>query len=108
MKSPELIFLCCSDGIPPYAEFSLPQLSASQPYDVSLHLVIPASDSNYDLGNFMASLTLATPSNKTLATVRRPVCIFPVVFVRRLLTRFPGYRPTSTEASFFLFVPVIN
>lgn len=75
------IFLCCSDGIPPYAEFSLHQLSVNQPYDVSLHLVIPAYDSNFDLGNFMASLTLATSSNKTLATVRRPVCILAVTFM---------------------------
>ncbi|KAL4070817.1 putative adipose-regulatory protein-domain-containing protein [Scleroderma citrinum] len=72
------IYLQYGDGTPPYAEVSLPQLSASQPYDISLHLVIPASDSNFELGNFMASLTLATPSNRTLATVRRPAIALPL------------------------------
>ncbi|KAI6047757.1 putative adipose-regulatory protein-domain-containing protein [Pisolithus marmoratus] len=66
------IYLQYGDGVPPYAEVSLPQLSPNHPYDVSLHLLIPASDANFALGNFMTSLTLATPSNKTLATVRKP------------------------------------
>ncbi|KAG1716006.1 hypothetical protein ID866_1171 [Astraeus odoratus] len=71
------IYLQYGDGIPPYAELLLPELSASHPYDVSLHLVLPASDANFGLGNFMTSLTLATPSNKTLTTVRRPAIVLP-------------------------------
>lgn len=62
-----------SDGRPPYALVSLPKLVSQQPYDVSLHLTIPATDSNYALGNFMTTLTISTPSNQTLASVRRPV-----------------------------------
>ena len=72
---------------------------------MSLHLVIPPSDSNYDLGNFMASLTLATPSNKTLATVRRPVCIFAIIFaiifVRRFLTFFQAIVLPPRKRHFF-------
>lgn len=71
------IYLQYGDGVPPYAEVSLPQLSPNHPYDVSLHLLIPASDANFALGNFMTSLTLATPSNKTLATVRKPAIVLP-------------------------------
>lgn len=63
-----------SDGGSPYAEISLPSLSPSQPYDISIHLVIPASEANFALGNFMATLTLSTPSNKTLTYIRKPVC----------------------------------
>jgi hypothetical protein len=57
----------------PYAETDLPRLVTQQPYDISLQLVVPASEANIALGNFMTVLTLATPSNKTLATVRRSV-----------------------------------
>ncbi|KAI6031624.1 putative adipose-regulatory protein-domain-containing protein [Pisolithus microcarpus] len=71
------VYLQYGDGVPPYAEVSLPQLSPNHPYDISLHLSIPASDANFALGNFMASLTLVTPSNRTLATVRRPAIALP-------------------------------
>jgi Putative adipose-regulatory protein (Seipin) len=67
----------------PYAEASLPQLVVRQPYDVSLQLLVPASESNLSLGNFMAFLTLSTPSNKTLTSVRRPVS--------RILLLLSGY-----------------
>lgn len=62
------------DGMPPYAQVQLPPLVSQQPYDISLHLVVPASTANYELGNFMTTLTLSTPSNKTVASVRRAVC----------------------------------
>ncbi|KAI6007210.1 putative adipose-regulatory protein-domain-containing protein [Pisolithus albus] len=71
------VYLQYGDGVPPYAEVSLPQLSPNHPYDISLHLSIPASDANFALGNFMASLTLVTPSNRTLTTVRRPAIALP-------------------------------
>ncbi|KAJ2932751.1 hypothetical protein H1R20_g4340, partial [Candolleomyces eurysporus] len=66
------IYLQYGDGTPPNAQFVVPSLHSQQQYDVSLHLVVPASESNLALGNFMASLTLNTTNNKTLATVRRP------------------------------------
>jgi hypothetical protein len=66
-----------SDGIPPYAEVALPKLVAQQPYDISLHLVIPATEPNFALGNFMTTLKLATVSNETLITIRRPVSTLP-------------------------------
>jgi hypothetical protein len=51
-----------------------------QSYDVSLHLTIPAVESNYALGNFMASLTVTTPSNVTIVSVRKPVSALWVFF----------------------------
>jgi hypothetical protein len=62
------------DGIPPYAEVALPMLAAQQHYDISLHLAIPATETNFALGNFMTTLRLATAANDTLTIVRRPVC----------------------------------
>jgi hypothetical protein len=60
------------DGVTPYADLRL-NVAANQPYDVSLHLVVPTVPSNYDLGNFMTSLHVSTPSNRTVVHVRRPV-----------------------------------
>ncbi|OCH96036.1 hypothetical protein OBBRIDRAFT_702409, partial [Obba rivulosa] len=71
------VFLQYGDGLPPYAEVYLPNLRAQQPYDISAHLVVPASESNVVLGNFMTSLTLSTLSNQTLVSVRRPAIILP-------------------------------
>ncbi|KAH7928494.1 hypothetical protein BV22DRAFT_1192743 [Leucogyrophana mollusca] len=65
------------DGVPPYAEVALPSLSPNQPYDISLHLTIPASEANFALGNFMAGLTLSTPANRTLTSIRRPAIALP-------------------------------
>jgi hypothetical protein len=62
-----------SDGISPYAQVPLPALVAEQQYDITLMLEIPATESNYALGNFMTSLTLTTASNKTLSSIRKPV-----------------------------------
>lgn len=69
-----------SDGVPPYAELELPRLVAQQPYTIFLYLNVPATESNFALGNFMTQLTLATPSNKTLASIRRPAIIQPSRF----------------------------
>ncbi|KAF9462083.1 hypothetical protein BDZ94DRAFT_1131692, partial [Collybia nuda] len=71
------IYLQFGDGIPPYALVPLPKLASQQPYDISLHLVLPATESNYALGNFMAKVTLSTPSNKTLISARRPAIAYP-------------------------------
>lgn len=62
-----------SDGLPPYAEVQLASFNPAQPYDISLQLVVPTTQSNYNLGNFMTTLTLSDRSNKTLITVRKPV-----------------------------------
>ncbi|KAG2369475.1 putative adipose-regulatory protein-domain-containing protein [Suillus spraguei] len=71
------LYLQYGDGTSPYAEISLPSLAASQPYDISMHLIIPASEANFALGNFMTTLTLSTPSNRTLASVRKPAIVLP-------------------------------
>lgn len=62
-----------SDGLPPYAETQLALFNPAQPYDISLQLVVPTTQSNYDLGNFMTTLTLSDRSNRILITVRKPV-----------------------------------
>jgi len=71
------LFFQYGDGLPPYAETHLASFNPTQPYDISLHLVVPTSPSNYDLGNFMTTLTLTSPSNKVLTTVRKPAIILP-------------------------------
>jgi hypothetical protein len=64
---------CSSDGPAPYAHVYLPSLVPLQPYDVSLHLVVPSSRANLELGNFMTSLALRGPVNESIADVRKPV-----------------------------------
>jgi len=71
------IFLQYGDGVPPHATALLPPFSSYQPYDVSLHLVVPASQTNYELGNFMTTLTLSTLSNRTIVTSRKPAIVLP-------------------------------
>ncbi|KAJ4485970.1 putative adipose-regulatory protein-domain-containing protein [Lentinula aciculospora] len=72
------LYLQYGDGGQPYAHAILADLYSRQPYDIVLQLVVPSTDSNFALGNFMNSLTLSTINNKTLATVRRPaIAILP-------------------------------
>ncbi|KAI0830725.1 hypothetical protein BC628DRAFT_1416243 [Trametes gibbosa] len=71
------IFLQYGDSSVPYAEAILPNVVAQQPYDISLHLLVPANEANFALGNFMASLTLLTARNSTLAAVRKPAIVLP-------------------------------
>ncbi|KAI0660485.1 hypothetical protein C8Q70DRAFT_54452 [Cubamyces menziesii] len=73
------VFLQYGDGPVPYAEVALPSIVAQQSYDISLHLVVPANEANFALGNFMASLNLMTPSNGTIATARRPAIVLPPI-----------------------------
>ena len=61
------------DGASPYAITTLHPVSPSQPYDISLHLVVPTSQSNLELGNFMAALNLTTLSHTAIASARRSV-----------------------------------
>ena len=69
------LYLQYGEGTSPYAEVALPGLSPYQHYDFSLHLVVPALEENYALGNFMTSFTLSTPSNRSIAFVRKPAII---------------------------------
>ncbi|KAI0932035.1 hypothetical protein AcW1_000724 [Taiwanofungus camphoratus] len=71
------LFLQYGDGGPPYAEVLLSSLAAKQPYDISIELVVPASETNLALGNFMTTLTLLSPANKTLALIRHPAIVTP-------------------------------
>ncbi|PIL31563.1 hypothetical protein GSI_06265 [Ganoderma sinense ZZ0214-1] len=66
------LFLQYGDGGIPHAELALWNVAPNQAYDISLHLVVPANEANIALGNFMATLTLSSPSNTTIADVRKP------------------------------------
>ncbi|KAI0304997.1 putative adipose-regulatory protein-domain-containing protein [Russula brevipes] len=74
------LFFQYGDGLSPYAEAQLTSFNPAQPYDISLHLVVPATRSNYDLGNFMTTLTLTDVSNKALTIARKPAIILPPSF----------------------------
>ena len=69
-----------SDGRPPYAEVELPPMTTGQPYDISLHLIVPAMQSNYELGNFMSTLIISTFDNETVASVRYTASYFCLYF----------------------------
>lgn len=71
------LYLQYGERIVPYAFAAIPSIQAFQPYDVSLHMRLPISDSNISLGNFMATVTLMTPSNQTLAAASRPALVLP-------------------------------
>ncbi|KDR85345.1 hypothetical protein GALMADRAFT_52054 [Galerina marginata CBS 339.88] len=92
------LYLQFGDGISPYAFVSLPTLVPQQRYDISVDLVLPYTESNLLLGNFMASLTLSTLSNRTLAHVRRPAIIPPPK------PRIFSWNPTSANVK----VPLIE
>jgi hypothetical protein len=47
---------------------------SQQRYAISVDLQLPATEMNLALGNFMTSILMLSPKNKTLAYVRRPVC----------------------------------
>ncbi|KAL6302157.1 hypothetical protein BKA93DRAFT_737358 [Sparassis latifolia] len=71
------LYLQYGDGTPPFAEVALPNIVAQQPYDITIHLVVPTTESNFALGNFMSTLSLVTPANRTLASIRRPAIVLP-------------------------------
>ncbi|KAI0094787.1 putative adipose-regulatory protein-domain-containing protein [Irpex rosettiformis] len=71
------LYLQYGDGISPYAQTELSLLARQQQYHISLQLTIPTSSSNFELGNFMTTLTLYTPRNQTIASVRRPALALP-------------------------------
>lgn len=94
------LFLQYGDGIMPYAEAPLPAITPYHAYDLSLDLVVPTTEANIVLGNFMATLTLTTTSNKTLASIRRSAIVVPgaLYSVTRLL------RPGTSK----LTIPLID
>ncbi|KAF9502548.1 hypothetical protein BDN71DRAFT_1438204 [Pleurotus eryngii] len=65
------------DGASPYSQATIAGIAPYQPYDISLRLSVPATEANFGLGNFMAALELTTPSNKSIASVRRSAIILP-------------------------------
>ncbi|TCD62778.1 hypothetical protein EIP91_006422 [Steccherinum ochraceum] len=71
------IYLQYGDGTPPHAWVDLRNLSPYQPYDVSVQVVVPATEANYALGNFMTTLSIYTPTNKSIASARRPSIVTP-------------------------------
>lgn len=73
----QVVYLQYGNGQAPYADIALPSLSNGQPYDISLELIMPLHAKNIQVGNFMTSITISTPTNVTLATSSRPSLIFP-------------------------------
>ncbi|KLO17075.1 hypothetical protein SCHPADRAFT_822109 [Schizopora paradoxa] len=71
------LYLQYGVGSTPYASVELPWLDTWQPYDIYLHVSVPATESNYALGNFMTVLTISTLNNETLTTVSKPSIILP-------------------------------
>lgn len=72
-RSASHCFYICRNGVTPHAFAQLPDINIQQRYHISVNLVIPDSDANIALGNFMASLVLSAPGNKSLVSVSRPV-----------------------------------
>lgn len=98
----EDVYLQYGDSVNPYANVDLPHILHNQPYDVSLHLVIPATESNFALGNFMTSLRFSNSYNETLVTVRRPAV---------LVSNRPSYLKQllmSTPSTIKLQVPLLS
>lgn len=81
-KIPHAHYSMTSDGGSPYADLAVKNLFSNQPYDISLHLTVPASETNYGLGNFMTSLIVTDYWNNTLAVVRKPVSEAQYIVVR--------------------------
>lgn len=61
------------DGGSPYAIVQLPLISTGLTYDISVFISVPATESNFHLGNFMTGLELRSVTNETIAHARRPV-----------------------------------
>lgn len=69
-----------------------------QEYDVSLDLVVPLSAANLDLGNFMVSLDLKSPLNRTILHISKPTIIVhepaPVRAMSNLMFQLTRHAPT--------------
>ncbi|KAF8203713.1 hypothetical protein BJ912DRAFT_208655 [Pholiota molesta] len=71
------LYLQYGDGVAPYAYVALPNLAPGQRYNIAIDLILPCTEPNTNLGNFMTTLTLSAPNNKTLAYVRRSAIALP-------------------------------
>ncbi|KAK2461650.1 hypothetical protein APHAL10511_006113 [Amanita phalloides] len=99
------LYLQYGDASQPYAQVLLPSLVLQQRYDISVQLVVPLTEPNLALGNFMTSLSLSTPSNKTLISVRRPTLILPQVsffsskpsFIKLDVPLLKAYLPSASK-----------
>ncbi|KAJ3012358.1 Berardinelli-Seip congenital lipodystrophy 2 (seipin) [Thoreauomyces humboldtii] len=62
-------------------------LTPEQHYDLALELVVPDSQRNFDLGNFMVHIDLRTRDNKTTASSSRPASLeYRTPLLRTMLT----------------------
>jgi len=81
------VYLQYGESTTPYGFATIKGLSTSQPYDISLHLLVPTSASNIELGNFMASIVLSSMNNKTvIGSAQRSSLLVPPANPLRLLS----------------------
>ncbi|GAA97772.1 uncharacterized protein L969DRAFT_43656 [Mixia osmundae IAM 14324] len=65
-------------GRPPFAIVPLKgagELASDQPYDITLDLLVPASERNIELGNFMVTVELKSADNTTILRASRPASL---------------------------------
>jgi len=98
----EPAFLQYGEGKTPYAYTVIRNLKPGQPYDINVQLVVPTTQANYDIGNFMTTLTLLTTSNRTIVASRRPALLIPY---SRSLSHFTPAVATVVVPLFDEFVP---
>ncbi|KAI5123555.1 hypothetical protein M0805_003374 [Coniferiporia weirii] len=97
------VYLQYGEGNSPYSEFEISSLATNQPYDVSLRLSVPATESNFALGNFMVSFAMHTQWNTTIADVRKPALVVPPApSVVSFLSRTPNLVEMSVPLVFSL------
>ncbi|KAJ3306301.1 hypothetical protein HDV03_000224 [Kappamyces sp. JEL0829] len=64
-------------------------MKPTQRYNLGLELVVPDTENNFAIGNFMVSMELVGKNNKTLTTVSRPAHLkYKSPFLRYLSTAF--------------------
>lgn len=73
------IYLQYHDQINPYAVvnlgFSTAELATSQPYDVSVELIVPNTPSNHEIGNFMVDLDMLNTASESIVRSARPAIL---------------------------------
>ncbi|THH06950.1 hypothetical protein EW145_g3728 [Phellinidium pouzarii] len=102
------VYLQYGEGTLPHSELEISSLATNQPYDISLHLTIPATEANYAIGNFMTSLTMSTYRNTTIVDVRRPTEKALVVLPAPSFIPFMSRTPRLIEMSVPLISSVIT
>ncbi|GAA6062484.1 hypothetical protein JCM10212_001857 [Sporobolomyces blumeae] len=74
----ERVWLRYGEFRPPFADVELPEGKYGAPgnsYDLSLELVVPSSEQNLRMGNFMVSLGLVSSQDETVLNVSRPAIL---------------------------------